>query len=257
MTTTTTYSGPFVHGRRTGRASLHCVVESVPSGDASAPIEQLATLEYDGNFVDGHYDGEGRSRVTRRGEPTQQYKGAFLRSVPDGEGAWHVDERLIYRGAWRAGAPHGRGTRWLADGTRIEAAKWQRDVAHGDILVVTAPPACTRYAFTAPHDTGVNVVDVARHAAHAALYGGVLGALAAPFAMLGAPFAMLNPALCMPTARTIDDDDGVAVDDGATMRRAPARDDSTNNNNSSNSSSSSGSKDGAKAAGPTPLDDEG
>lgn len=62
-------------------------------------------FNYDGEWKDGHMDGQGVYRF----DDGYTHEGVFRRNVPDGRGKAVYPGGTVYIGEWKAGYPHGRG----------------------------------------------------------------------------------------------------------------------------------------------------
>ena len=69
------------------------------------------TLEYEGEWQQGHYHGSGRLWYFEdSGYPGYRYEGDFVESMCHGQGSWYrPDNTLEYEGDWEHSERHGQG----------------------------------------------------------------------------------------------------------------------------------------------------
>jgi len=119
-----TYEGGFFEGKRHGKGMLSTTAErfhgqwTYGQKDGTG-IDTLMFADhmeiYEGPFVQGKYQGEGKWSFIKDGAVTTSYEGNFTLGIRTGEGAYKIGERTL-RGTWEDDRVTGSGICFAPEG---------------------------------------------------------------------------------------------------------------------------------------------
>jgi len=134
MTNGATYVGEFRDGKRHGQGT-----NSLPDGrkyvgawmDDKPNGQGTLTLPGGGKYVGGFRDDRPDGRGTFTWPNGQEYVGEFRNGLRHGQGTHVYFDGMKYIGEWTSEMRHGQGILYHADGTILQAGRWENGIFRG------------------------------------------------------------------------------------------------------------------------------